>query len=168
MTKMLTPGQAARRIGCSRTSIMRALGNGELRATRDNLGHWSIDPAVLDDWALMRRTPVRHQPDAQVDTPTPMFLDSPAHPMDTSSNAFQAELERIRDERDTARLEAAILKAENRQLRERLVEVQTDGRERLIEAHTDRDRWHALATASRPGFLERVRLLLRPTRVTPN
>ena len=89
---------------------MRALGSGELRATRDNLGRWSIDPAVLDDWASMRRTPVRHQPGGHVDTPAP----TPMATLDT----LRPELEQMRAERDASRLEAAALRTEAAQLRE--------------------------------------------------
>ena len=51
---MLTPKQAADRTGCGRSSIMRALASGHLKATRDNSGRWLIDINAADDWASMR------------------------------------------------------------------------------------------------------------------
>lgn len=51
---MLTPKQAADRTGCGRSSIMRALAAGHLKATRDNSGRWLIDANAADDWASMR------------------------------------------------------------------------------------------------------------------
>ncbi len=169
----LTPGQAAKRVGCGRTSIMRALTSGELRAIRNNLGQWQIDLQVLDDWSSLRRSPDRQQPDTSLDT-SPVTLPEP--PV-TSSGQVRGELEQMREERDNSRLEAASLRAENLQLRERVDLVQAERerevaqlRERLdaevTQLREDRDRWHALATAPRPGFLERVRLLLRPARMT--
>lgn len=139
MTKLLTPQQAADRAGCARSSIMRALASGDLRANRDNLtGRWQIDPVVLDDWLSMR-TPVRHSPSVALD----MSADSPKPTLDTALDTF-------RGERDEARLEAAAFRAEAAQLRER-----------LDEAHADRDHWRRMAERlsdpkPRPGLLGRL------------
>lgn len=149
---------------------MRALTSGELRAIRNNLGQWQIDPQVLDDWASLRRSPDRQQPDMATDTSPATLAGTPVTPPDVTG----AELEQMRSERDASRLEAAGLRAENVQLRERVDLVQAERerevaqlRERLAsevaQLREDRDRWHALATTPRPGFFERVRILLRPT-----
>ncbi len=70
MTKdPLSPRQAATRAGCGRSSIMRALASGHLRATRGNDGAWLILPEALDDWLSMRRTEDRTSPDQGEDRP---------------------------------------------------------------------------------------------------
>lgn len=50
----LSPRQAATRAGCGRSSIMRALTSGHLRATRGNDGAWLITPEALEDWRSLR------------------------------------------------------------------------------------------------------------------
>ncbi len=65
----LSPRQAASRAGCGRSSIMRALASGHLRAARGNDGGWLISPDALDDWLSMRRTEDRTSPDQGVDRP---------------------------------------------------------------------------------------------------
>ena len=59
--RMLSPKQAAAHAGCGRTSIMRALSSGSLKAMRDNEGNWRISLSALEDWMSMR-THDRHQP----------------------------------------------------------------------------------------------------------
>lgn len=133
MTTPLTPQQAADRAGCARSSIMRALSLGNLKASRNNLGHWLIDPAVLDDWLSMR-SPVRHSPSIRIDT----SVDTPSITLDSSADTALSELRR---ERDEARLEAAAMRAEAVQLRERLGEA----RSHMDDARVDRDRWRDMA-----------------------
>ena len=85
----------------------------------------------------------------------------------------------MHDERHPSRLKAADLRAENLQPSKRVELVQAEWereaaqrRERLaaevMQLREDQGRWPALATAPRPGFLERVRLLLRPAKVMPD
>lgn len=54
MSKMLSPQKAADKAGCGRSSIMRALTSGELKATRNNSGRWQITPEALEDWMELR------------------------------------------------------------------------------------------------------------------
>lgn len=122
MTKPLTPQQAADRAKCGRSSIMRALVSGELRANRDNNGRWHIDPAALDDWMTMRPS------DRQQPAITKAVLE------DTSQHLTVSVLDTIRVERDEARLEAASLRTEATQLRDR-----------LDDARSERDRWRQMA-----------------------
>lgn len=72
--RTLSPKQAASRARCGRSSIMRALSSGELRAIRDNRGRWQIEPEALDDWCSLRRSHDRQSPDMpsgqRVVTPT--------------------------------------------------------------------------------------------------
>lgn len=112
---------------------MRALSLGNLRASRDNLGRWHIDPVVLDDWLSMR-TPVRHSPSTRADTDVDSSTVTLDTPVDTA-------LDTLRDERDEARLEAAAVRAEAAQLRDRLGEAQGY----LDDARAERDRWRAMA-----------------------
>lgn len=84
----LSPRQAATRIGCGRSSIMRALASGELPAIRDNKNSWQIDTEALDRWAEKRPGPSpdhgpvtdrpvpedHHQPDRTIYADTPETL----------------------------------------------------------------------------------------------
>lgn len=54
MDRSLTPEQAAKRANCGRSSIMRALKNGDLPGTRDNRNRWKIDPQDVDRWSQNR------------------------------------------------------------------------------------------------------------------
>lgn len=86
---------------------MRALSAGELKANRDNLGNWQIDPAALDDWLSMRRTHDRQSPVIKSGQPLVTYVDTPE------------TLARI-----------AAMEAENAGLRDRLIDTQAE-RDRL-------------------------------------
>lgn len=141
----LSPGQAAKRARCGRTSIMRALQTQQLKAHRDNAGNWQIGAADLDDWASMRRTPDRQSPVTSADMPT----EPPADMLRTSS----ADAEK-RAAEAAARAAAAEARAEGLEAR-------------LLDAQNDRDHWRNLAESlsrtihARPGFLDRLTTLLR-------
>ncbi|MDE1943862.1 MAG: hypothetical protein KGI47_12045, partial [Betaproteobacteria bacterium] len=62
---------------CGRSSIMRALSSGELKAVRDNDGNWQITPDAVDDWLSMRRTPDRQSPDQTKEPAMVMVSDTP-------------------------------------------------------------------------------------------
>lgn len=49
-TPLLSPREAARVIGCSRSAIMRALASRSLPATRGNANNWLIRREDLDRW----------------------------------------------------------------------------------------------------------------------
>lgn len=133
---------------------MRALKSGDLRATKDNLGQWSIDSAILDDWLSMRRTGVRYQPPGQADT----YAYTPVDTLVTPPSPIQTELDRMRDDRDTARLEAAVLRTENAQLQARLNAAEreherdqgtvADLRRRLDEEQAERRALQGLLTST--------------------
>jgi len=57
VTKLLSPQAAADRARCSRSTIMRAIETGKLRAERDNSNRWKVDPEALDIWS--KNNPVR-------------------------------------------------------------------------------------------------------------
>jgi hypothetical protein len=83
----LSPRQAATRAGCGRSSIMRALTSGHLRATRGNDGSWQITPEALDDWLSMR-SPARISPDQTEDRPAG---PDPNHLAEAQTRAAVAE-----------------------------------------------------------------------------
>lgn len=111
MTGHLTPQQAARRARVGRTTIMRALEQQQLRAIRDNLGRWQIDPEAVDDWLSLRRAPDRQQPDMssghKVVTPsdTPETLIRVAV-LEAENGHLRERLEELRQERDAWRAQA--------------------------------------------------------------
>ena len=51
---MLTPNEAAKRVGVSRPTIMNALKKRELFGVRNNRNHWQIAPEDLDKWCENR------------------------------------------------------------------------------------------------------------------
>lgn len=59
---MLSPAAAAKRAGCGRTSIMRALESKSLSGIRDNRNRWKISVQVLDEWAKSRPDTDRSEP----------------------------------------------------------------------------------------------------------
>ena len=67
----LSPAAAAKRAGCGRTSIMRALESKALKGTRDNRNRWKIAPHDLDMWAKDRPGHDRTYPDTDRDTVRP-------------------------------------------------------------------------------------------------
>lgn len=174
MSTALTLDKAAQRVGVSRWTVSRALQAGRLRGLRDNRGRWRVDPEALDAWAAEQGTVLHNVQDA---------VRSEQHSAAMKHDAsikLSEQVEALRQERDKAQLEAAILRAEADQFRERLNETQTQFRERLDEAQAqfrerldeaqgrlgevqaDRDHWRQLAmglseTRPRPqGFLDRL------------
>ena len=51
MTRRLTPAQAAKRAGVSRSTISRALKNLELIGVRGNNNRWTIEESELEKWS---------------------------------------------------------------------------------------------------------------------
>lgn len=85
--KTLSPRQAATRAGCGRSSIMRALAAGHLRAMRGNDGSWQITREALDDWLSMRSA-ARISPDQTEDRPAG---PDPDHLAEAQTRAAVAE-----------------------------------------------------------------------------
>lgn len=57
--RTISPREAARRSGVSRSTIMRALSSHELKAIRDNRNAWQITPDDLDKWLSDHHGPDR-------------------------------------------------------------------------------------------------------------
>lgn len=115
----LSPEEAAKRVGVSRRTLLRAVQRGELQAVRDNRNRWRVDVESLDAWAAAR-------------------LPSGPSPAQAQSalDAAQSDGERLAAirERDELRV----------QLAGRLAEL--DGvRELLRAVEADRDVWRDLA-----------------------
>lgn len=104
-TRTLSPQEAAKRAGCGRTSIMRALSAGHLRAIRDNENRWRIEPDALNDWLSMRRSPDRQGPvmaEGQLsvttsDTPETLARLAAA---EARAEALAAQVDDLKSERD--------------------------------------------------------------------
>lgn len=62
-----SPREAARIVGCGRSSVMRALASGELKAMRDNRNSWKIAREDLLSWSSDRAEPDRSGPDLPPD-----------------------------------------------------------------------------------------------------
>jgi len=132
MTGHLTPQQAAQRARVGRTTIMRALEQQQLRAIRDNLGRWQIEPEAVDDWLSLRRTPDRQQQDMSIGQKVVTPSDTPE------------TLVRV-----------AVLEAENGHLRERLDELRQ-------ERDAWRAQAERLVSQPSPGLIDRLLKRLRP------
>jgi predicted ribosome quality control (RQC) complex YloA/Tae2 family protein len=125
----LSPAVAAKRAGCGRTSIMRALESKALKATRDNRNHWQIDPMDLDQWAKNRDGHVRSAP--VTDRDTVQGTDRSDVHAETLADlaAAQARVEELRDtiDRIDARHDAEIKRLE------RIIEQLTQPKPTLLE-----------------------------------
>lgn len=65
---MLTPAQAAKKAGVSRGTIMNALKNRDLPATRNNRNHWQIQDDDLSKWMAERGDNATVMPVSEPDT----------------------------------------------------------------------------------------------------
>ena len=86
MTRRLTPAQAAKAAGVSRSTISRALKNMELFGIRGNNNRWTISETDLDEWS--RRT-VQNKPPAQQSTDHEQLLKLSA---EVSAQSMKVEM----------------------------------------------------------------------------
>lgn len=117
--RTLSPRQAATRAKCGRSSIMRALSSGYLRAIRDNSGKWQIAPEALDDWLSLRRSPDRQSPDHPSEPPLVTPSDTPETLARLAATEMRAEMlaaqvEDLKHDRDAWRAQAERLVSEAR------------------------------------------------------
>lgn len=116
-TRTLSPNKAASRAKCGRSSIMRALKSGQLRAIRDNSGNWQIAEGALDDWLSMRRSSGRTSPAmtashlsaTQADTPETLARLAVA---EARTEVLTSQLDELRQDRDAWREQAQRLASE--------------------------------------------------------
>ena len=140
---MLTPAAAAKRAGCGRSSIMRALDSKELKGERDNRNRWKISPEAIDEWSKNRPDSNRSQPVIDQDS----VHDVTGH-IDV-----------------VAKLAAAEVRIEELQ---KTVDRADAERERMEVRHTDQikrlDRLIDIMSKPRPTLLERISGSLRNSR----
>ena len=111
MVTTLTPQKAADRARVGRSSIMRALESGNLKAIRDNKGRWQITPEALDDWLSMRPDTSDRSNDRQspamtaADTPETLIKLAVAEARLTDA---QTALVEMREDRDAWRAQAEL------------------------------------------------------------
>lgn len=118
MTAALTPKQAAERAGVGRTTIVRALNAGELKAIRDNDGRWKIDPEAVDDWMSMR-TPDRQRPKVSSVTAVDTQLVTENAILSARLEIAEKRIEDLEADRDAWRGQAERLASETRPVRPR-------------------------------------------------
>lgn len=104
MDRSLSPDEAARRTGCGRSSIMRALYSGNLKAVRDNRNRWKIDIGDLDQWSGQRPVAVRKKT-GKNDIPDTETLTRLAT-AETRAMMLTEQLKEARTELDRAREDA--------------------------------------------------------------
>ena len=95
-----SPASAAKIAKCGRTTIMRALKDGSLRAHRDNEGRWRIDADALEDWSSLRRDSDQSHPDMTSATPTDTALAMSVARLEATVEGLQAQLDSVRHDRD--------------------------------------------------------------------
>ena len=80
----LTPNQAAKKLGISRRTIMRAIEQHKIHAIRDNRNQWQIDDADIAHWVRSEHA----QPIAQAT----LIPAHPIHEMQMRIAVLEAEL----------------------------------------------------------------------------
>jgi len=159
----LTPSAAAKRAGVSRSLISRATKSGELKATKRNNGHLSIEEADLDEW-MNRRVQRDKKPKSEQAMPD-YVTSHDQNKIDT----LTAELSAVREElskalQDLARAEGVAAATDDRIAD---LSARIDDLTKQAEAVTDdRDSWKeqaqkltdqlAEASKPRPGILSRL------------
>ncbi len=131
--RAISPREAARRSGISRSTIMRALSSRELKAIRDNRNQWQIAVEALDEWFSAQRGPARSM---TMDHHEPPQVDQ----MKAQNIAAEARADRAEIERDAAR---AMLAAEEsrRQSVEADRDAWRDQAQKLIDSSSRRRWW---------------------------
>lgn len=147
----LSPAAAAKRAGCGRTSIMRALDSKALKGTRDNLNRWKITPEDLDLWAKDRPGHDRTHAVTVSDTDRDSDQVKPDDRLRALADlaAAEARLEELRTiiDRDDERYEATIQRHE--------IEIDRLESRHAAEIGRLNDRIDQLMTP-RPTLLERI------------
>lgn len=114
MTKrLLTPNNAAKHAGVSRSAINRGLANKSLRGTRNNSNRWLIELSDLEAWMATRPEQDR-------------VYSATDRPVTDPVQAEQSDAEKISDLKELL----AIAHAENEGIRARLADTQAE-RDRL-------------------------------------
>jgi len=97
---MLTPAKAAKKAGVSRGTIMNALKNRDLKATRNNRNHWQIQDEDLSKWMAGRGDIITDMPVSEPDTE----LSGQIQVLQAELRGRDALIEQLRSDLDHARL----------------------------------------------------------------
>lgn len=103
----------------------------ELQGVRDNKNAWRISSEELERWMISRPVSNHH---GLGQKPATDRSDPVVSTLDSAQDRLREELETMRCQRDEARLEVSVLRADAGHLRER-----------LNEAGAERDRWRQMA-----------------------
>ena len=100
----LTPAAAAKRAGCGRTKIMKAIENKALKAVRSNRNRWQIKSEDLEDWmtANIEETQSDSDADSQNDTETTVKITR----LEAENEALKSRITELREDRDAWRAQA--------------------------------------------------------------
>lgn len=151
--KGLSPNQAAKRASVSRGTIMTAIKANELKAQRDNHGHWQVDTQDLLRWMVERQ---EKHPEKQLevsDSPVTEQWDNDAELQITNAElratvkGLEAQLEAACQERDRILAER---ERDQERADERIAKLDAERREMI-------DR----LTSPKAGLLDRVAGLFR-------
>lgn len=138
----VSPREAARLVGCGRTTITRALTSRALPAIRGNDGAWSIRRDDLDRWAADRSTPVQDTARSMTETAPGPALDLEMSNRLAAAEATVAQMaERIADLKAERDRQTADFQAERDRLVilvEREREATADLRKRLDQEQEER------------------------------
>ena len=118
---MYTLGQAAKKVGCSKATISRAIKNGKLSADRRDDNTYAINPSELQRWVDSNSH--RNSKMKRIATP-PETAETPSQ-----NNGLQAEVDGLRSQVD-------LLKSERDDLRGRL-DAESEERRKLTAMLTD-------------------------------
>jgi excisionase family DNA binding protein len=129
----LTPQQAADKARVSRGTIMNAIKDKSLFATRDNQNHWKIDTDNLAEWVANRSVTDSDNTDITVSRPS-TSVDGNAMRIAVLEVEIKAKDQRIADleqERDTR------LSDKDQQI----ANIRKDRDDQIAMIKEDRDRW---------------------------
>lgn len=164
MTK-LTLGQAAKHASRAKSTISKALKNGQLSGEKINKAgreSWQIDPSELQRW--MDANPIREQSEVQNTTPVENTENGSANSaLETELRMLRERLELVDEERERER-------SQNDEQKQQLIdqiealqkvneEQRIDFRQSLAAITDQRDRAEAKAAAQeapRKGFFARL------------
>ena len=129
----LTPQQAADKARVSRGTVMNAIKEKSLFATRDNQNHWKIDADKLSEWMTNRAVNNSDSPDTP-DSPPPTSVDGNAMRIAVLEVEIKAKDQRIADleqERDTRLADKD----------QQIASIRKDRDDQIAMIKEDRDRW---------------------------
>lgn len=132
---MFTLGQAAKAASKSKTTISKAVANGRISATRDDKGHYQIQPAEL--FRVYPATSPIDSKGGRDKTPREQAVDTPNTP------ALQAQIDGLKAQVDLMRESIEDLKEQREGWQK-----QAEASQRLLADHRPKRGWFGLGKAS--------------------